>query len=121
MLKKLRLMLLGLLLSLLASCATPPDVPICTELDERKGWCTHLISEREFYVDDFHLYDNENWVQVDTKSLRLPARSWAKLKAFMLTQCKRSKKCANNLGKWSRKAKRIDSKVNGDSLLSQPH
>lgn len=108
--KKLKSTLLVSLFLCVSSCATPPDVPICTELSPTLGWCGHTVTNKEFLVE------GEDWVKMNRESLRIPASSWARLKTFMLTQCKRSKRCKANLGKWSRKAERFEA----GNLLSSP-
>jgi hypothetical protein len=104
-------MLAVLSLSLLTNCASPPDVYVCTELSPSKGWCTWTISEKEFFVDKDHLLDGQTWEQVNATSLRVPAKSWGKLKAFIMKICKKSKRCAANIGTWERKMKAVEMKT----------
>ena len=43
-------------LSLLISCASTPDVPVCTEINPERGWCTNTISDVEFFIDEENPY-----------------------------------------------------------------
>jgi hypothetical protein len=93
----------------LAGCATPPDAPACFELDPTHGWCTYTISEKEFRVDDGHLWNGENWQQVRAKSLIVPAHSWAEIKSFILKACHQSRSCRRRIGEFERRAAEFDS------------
>jgi len=92
-------------LNILVSCAQPPDVAICTKITDEKGWCTNTISDKEFYVN------GEEWKKLDSESLRVPAASWAQIKAFILKSCKKSGECNKNLTTWERKTSSVDEKI----------
>lgn len=68
------------------------------------------ISENEFYVDDEHLWNKRTWREIDVTSLRVPAESWAKMKAYLLKMCKKTGKCGD-LSRWERRAKKLESKT----------
>lgn len=114
--RKLLLTLPALLLSfLISSCATPPDVPVCVELNPTKGWCTNTISEKEFFLDEEkNLFNGKKWSEVNLTSVRVPAASWAQLKSYILKQCKKNQDCQSDLGKWQRKTDSVDKKIKGD-------
>lgn len=103
--KKLLLTPLVLLFAcLLSGCNQVPDVPLCAKLSDQKGWCTYTISAKEFYVDNSgQTFEGKNWTQLDDESLRVPASSWAAIKAYILKQCKKDKDCSDNIGSWDRK------------------
>ncbi len=67
------------------------------------------VSEGEFIIDKDHLFNGKNWDQVEQSSLRIPAESWARIKAYMLKMCKKTKKCGN-LSRWDKRAKKLESK-----------
>lgn len=104
-------MLLAILSSLAVSCTTPPDVPVCVPIHPEKAWCTYTISDREFYITDTELFEGKSWAEIDHYSLRVPASSWAQIKAYILKQCKKNKDCSDNLGKWERKGEKLDQKL----------
>lgn len=95
------LMLYVLLLILNASCASVPDTIICAEVSLSKGVCTYTVSQKTITIDDEHLYENQTWFDIRSKALTVPASSWAKLKAFMIKQCK-VHKCDVDISSWDR-------------------
>lgn len=122
--KKKLLTARAILLSfLLSSCASPPDVPICIPLSMGKGWCTYTISDKEFIVDNLTNGINKsgepctlsienkecfNWLSTEGSTVRVPAYSWAKIKAFIIKICKQHNECAKDITSWTRKADRIN-------------
>lgn len=98
-------MLLGILLSsAIISCASVPDVPVCTAIDEALGFCIYTITNKEFYIDNIdHLYEGKPWSQVELESLRVPASSWAEIKSYILIQCKKHKDCRDDLPRIEKK------------------
>jgi hypothetical protein len=95
---------LSLLLNLfLSSCATVPDVPVCTKINLDKGWCTYTISEKEFYWDENHLYNGKTWWQATPTMIYLPLESWVKIKEYIIYECKKNSDCADNIGTWEGK------------------
>lgn len=92
-------------------CASIPDVPICTEISINKGWCTNTISNVEYYVED----NKENplgmsWFELSPTMVYLPHGSWAKIKAYIQKQCKKSNRCDEASG-WESKVKKLDAHV----------
>lgn len=102
---------LVMILALITGCASVPDVPICVDLTNKdalaipKGFCAWTISDKETIVDDNggHMLNGKLWTDVKSSSLLIPAESWAKIKAFILKNCKKNKDCnASGLGKWEK-------------------
>ena len=96
---------------MLASCASPPDFLGCIETDPTSGWCTYAISDEEFEVDDEHLIEGKNWQEFNQTTVRIPPESFAKIKAYILKQCKKSGSCRKDLGKWERKFEIMEKKM----------
>lgn len=109
---------LGISYGLITSgCATPPDKPGCVEvIKDSLGWCTWTISEREIYVDNDPenketKLDGKAWSEVKLDALIFPSQSWAAIKSYIMKNCKQHKQCAEDIGKWDRKTKKIDQKL----------
>lgn len=101
---------------MLSSCSTVPDVPVCKELELNRAYCIHTISNKEYYVDDSHPYINEKgerftWWDMRVTTIQVPAQSWAKIKVFIIDQCKRNKKCSE-ITSWDRTVDKIDNRIN---------
>ena len=110
--QKLNLLIsLGLLLNILVSCATPPDVPACVEITPSKAWCTNTISDKEFYIDDTNKYNSKTYWELRPAMVHLPPDSWAKLKAYIIKMCKQHNQCQGDIAKWERKITIIDKKL----------
>lgn len=102
---------LAILLSINYSCTSPPNIPACVELTETTGWCTYTLSNEEQYVDNYTLkLDGKTWDEIKTASLIVPASSWAKLKAYIINECKRTGHC-KDLATWERKISNFDGKM----------
>lgn len=102
--KTLSIRLVFLLSFILCSgCASVPDVPVCIDLDQERGYCINTISNKEFYVDQSHLFENKNWQEVKATSLITPSSSWTAIKKYILKQCKNSNSCKDKLEKKSSK------------------
>lgn len=116
--KLISLMLLGTLLSLTVSCASTPNVPVCTELSVSKAFCTYTIEDKDFIIDDEHPYsftgnpkDAKTWWDMRPFMVMLPYQSWARLKSYIIKMCKQNGGCAENVGTWERKINKLDEKV----------
>lgn len=109
--KKSLSLLLGILLSLLTSCASVPDVPVCVEINPTKAWCTNTVSEKEFYIDDAHPYNGRSWWEQRVANIQVPAQSWAEIKDFMIKTCKKSNACAKYIATWEKKTSTVDAKT----------
>lgn len=101
------------------ACASVPDVPICVDLTntpgnvtKQQGWCAWTITQKEQFVDnDTNLLGGKRWSEVKMVSLLVPPDSWAKLKSYIIKNCKQNKGCNNDIGKWQRKTATFDSKL----------
>lgn len=94
----------------LSNCAIkPPDVPLCTELTLGTAYCIYTISSKEYYWNDQNKLNNETYWEARPKLLLLPASSWAEIKTFIITICKKSNQCIDNITSWERTVEKIDS------------
>lgn len=101
-----KMLLLSWLLLSLNSCASIPDVPICAEVNISKGICVYTVSGKSFEIDDERPFEGATWFDMRIKTLSVPAKSWAKLKAFLIKQCKKSNKCDVDISSWDRELER---------------
>jgi hypothetical protein len=94
---------LGVLLGLdlfLVSCASVPDIPLCTDLGN-KGYCETWLSRKGQYVDEKNLFQGKKWSQLRAESVLCPANEcFVPLKQFIANYCHQNKDCANGAGKW---------------------
>ena len=112
MLRRLLLILSALSSNFLISCQTaPPDIPICVEINMERGYCVNTISAKEYAVDDVNLLDGKSWWSARPSMLMLPATSWAKLKTYIIVQCKRTGACDKEITSWERTINSIDKAV----------
>lgn len=97
---KISLPLLALFSVLNLNCATPiPNVPVCVSISESLGWCQNTIDNQSFYVDnDKQVFPGtgEKWILVKAKAVIVPHDSWAKIKEYILTMCKKNNSCSAN-------------------------
>lgn len=98
-------LIFALSLSLQISCASVPDVPVCTEIHMSKGFCTHTISNKEEFIE------GDAWWNIRYKMILLPPDSWAKIKAFVIKTCKKTGQCDNGIADWERTVNTIDQKI----------
>lgn len=100
MLKRyLWILFLGLSLS---GCSSIPNVPICAEVNISKGLCTFTVSGKTIVIDDENTYEGQTWFDLRVKALTVPASSWAKIKAFLVKQCKKTNQCDVDIDSWDR-------------------
>lgn len=86
----------------LSGCSSIPEVPICAEVSIAKGICTYTVSGKTVTVDDDNLMDGMTWFDLRVKALTVPASSWAKIKAFLVKQCKKTNQCDVDIDSWDR-------------------
>lgn len=103
-----RIMALLFVLSLLGCASSPPDVPVCVEITMSRGYCINTISAKEFAVDDVNKIDGKSWWESRPSMLMMPAQSWAKLKTWIIVQCKRTGQCDKEISSWDRTIKSVD-------------
>lgn len=111
-LKSLKLFVVSLNL-ILSSCALkPPDAVVCTRVDFNRGWCTHTISDKEFYIDDQHPYEGKTWWEWMPYMVYLPPPTWEKVKTFIIKTCQKNpKQCDQEISNWERKTYQIDKNI----------
>lgn len=110
--RRLLLILSALSSNFLTNCQTaPPAVPVCVEITMSRGFCVNTISSEEFYVDDTKTLDKMTWWQLRPSMIMMPASSWAKLKTYIIAQCKRTGACDKEITSWNRTIETIDKAV----------
>lgn len=73
------------------SCAHKiPDEPICIEINQIKGYCTHTISQESYYLL------NKEWLNMKSNSLLIPISSWAEIKKFIIKICVEENQCTED-------------------------
>jgi hypothetical protein len=98
-----------ILFVLLQSCASVPDVYVCTQLDINRGWCTKTISDEEFIVERAEGSPLKlSWWAMRNQMIMLPPESWAKIKAFVIKKCRKNKECGET---WEKRLDNIDKKL----------
>lgn len=96
------------ILILISSCAAIPDVSVCRSRSVSSGFCTMTISSKDSIVDDTHLLNGKTWIDLKIESVYLPADSWAKIKEYIIKQCKKDNNCAQNIGNWTSKLESVN-------------
>ena len=119
------LLSLSLSFSLSACTLKVPDVPLCTELNITKGFCTSTVSDKDITIDEKHPYSfdgskPQTWFEMRTSLISFPASSWAELKKFILKACKLTGKCDEMVASWDRKLQKLDEMTTDKSSLSKP-
>jgi len=113
---------LASLLSLgsLISCATGgvPDVPVCVEFSPDRGRCVHVISGKDFVVDEVNKFQSKTWWEQRPAMILVPASSWAEIKSFIIKSCKKSNACQDQLSSWDRTVDKIDVNINKKLLTN---
>lgn len=88
-------------LSLLVTCSCTSlkqiDVPVCVELNPDRAYCTTIISNKGFYVDDENLLDGKTWWEYKVEMIQVPPTSYEEIKKYLLRQCERIKRCKGEL------------------------
>lgn len=96
--------LLNILLALsLYSCSSIPDIIACRARSVNEGFCTYTISNKNIIVNDEHPLNGKTWLDIKIESVYLPSDSWAKIKEYILKNCKKDQSCMNNLESLSNK------------------
>lgn len=103
----------ALTLAVLTSCAHVPDVPICVEINQTKGFCTNTISDKDYDIDEKHAvaFDGDDkpmtWWERRPFMVLVPTSSWKALKQYIIQQCKRTN-CDQYVQSWDRKIQELD-------------
>lgn len=110
--KKSSWILSASLLSLLTSCTSVQklNVPVCTEISPIEGYCVNIIDGQDFSVTDDKTLEGDTWWQQRHRMIMVPPSSWAKIKSFIIEECKKNNRCSE-LSKWERTIDAIDKKA----------
>jgi hypothetical protein len=73
-----------------------------------RGYCINTISGKESEVNDTVLIDGKSWWNARPSMVMMPATSWAKLKTYIIVQCKKTKLCDKEISSWDRTIKSVD-------------
>jgi hypothetical protein len=93
----------------LTSCQTaPPNIPVCVEIAIDRGACIKTISGEKFDIDERNTFEGQTWWGARPTMLMIPSSSWAKLKTYIITQCKRTGQCTKEISSWDRTIQTID-------------
>jgi peptidoglycan hydrolase CwlO-like protein len=112
--KTLSIVLVLLLSLLLEGCVTIKDFdfPACVEITPDRAWCTHTISDKEYFWDETHKVNGQTYWEQRPSMVLLPLESWKQLKKSAIKFCKQNQKqCEKEIGSWDRKINNIDSKL----------
>lgn len=77
----------------LASCADLPQFKVCKELTPSRAKCIDALTEEKFDWDEFSLVDGKTYFEERPTMLQVPAESYAKIKSYLLKNCKKYKNC----------------------------
>ncbi len=91
--------------------------PICLkEITEYScGYCVWSVEDKQQYVGEAKntwLY-GKPWHQILAESVKVPAESYAAIKASFIKMCKESNSCSKDITHWRVKLDAIDSIGNG--------
>jgi len=105
--KCLNLFTIWLLLAV-SSCANLPDIRSCVEISPWEARCVKMVSgEKELWNDTNLLYGDSYWSKKNIM-IRLHPDEIAKLKAFFLKNCKRTKNCDEMKGQIEKLEKNLN-------------
>ncbi len=87
--------------------------PVCMKMldEEECGYCTWSIKEKYQYVGENKetwLY-GKPWSQIAAEAVLMPSESYARLKADIVENCKKSQECNKDIAKWRVKLDSLDS------------
>lgn len=88
---------------LVSSCSvTPPDVPLCTEINPSRGYCVNTLSNKKYEINDTQKLEDKTWWEAKPYMIYMPVSSWVEIKSFMIKICKISKMCNVDISSWNR-------------------
>ncbi len=119
-----------LFILLLASCSSlnSIDKPVCTEITPDRGYCVTIISGKGQHVDDnikLKTIDSNGkavemtWFQMKPTMILVPVHTYAALKKYLIKNCKKSKKCKENIDSWDRSMEIIEKEVSSKVELEK--
>lgn len=102
-------------LAVLTSCASVPDVPVCVEINQVKGFCTNTVSDHDYDIDEQHpvAFDGgkpQTWWEMRPYMILVPVSSWKAFKEYIIKQCKRTN-CDKYVKSWDRKIQELGGAV----------
>ncbi len=102
----LKNLLKTLLILAISSCASIkiPDEEVCGQIAQKHGYCARIVSSATRDV-----YGTE-WDQMVRRGLIIQPEAYGRLKAMLLSLCKKSKKC--NIQEVEKKIELAESKLN---------
>lgn len=83
-------------------------MPVCVEIHPAKAYCVNTMTSEEFKIDDESKFEGKTYWEMRPTMLLLPASSWAKLKTYIITQCKQTGQCDKSVSSWSRTIENVD-------------
>lgn len=111
-----------LFLLIFVSCANLSliDKPVCTEITPDRGYCVTIISGKKEYIDDFKkmkTFDEKGnlvemtWFEMKPTMVLVPVQTYAALKKYLIMNCKKSKRCSENIDSWDRSMEIIEVEI----------
>lgn len=87
--------------------------PTCVKMigEPQCGYCIWTISSRVQYVGEakkWHLY-GKPWSRVMTEMVLMPSEGYARMKAYIIRNCKKHNDCNKNIDSWRVKLDALDS------------
>lgn len=70
--------------------------------------CIYTVSGKKFDITETNKFEEQTWWEQRNTMLMMPASSWAKLKTWIITQCKRTKACDKEISSWNRTIETVD-------------
>lgn len=109
------------LLLFLVSCSTIQqiDKPVCVEVNMSKGYCTTIISGKDQIVDEVNLLYGKTWFEARVEMVLVPIETWAALKTYLITECKRTKRCGDKIQTWEKSLQNVELNFQKKSSLSE--
>ena len=109
---KLSLISLGFLLSISCSGIKIKDDPVCVELAPDKANCVRIVSGENFDVDEQHPFEGKTWWEMRNDVIAVPTKTWVNLKILLVTICKKTNQCQQEIKNWERSVNIIDNQIN---------
>ena len=98
---------------LASSCSNLSDIdkPVCVEINLSKGYCTSIISGEGFVIDDENPYQGKTWWELRPTHIQVPHETWAAIKTYLITNCRRSRQCNRNIDSWTRSIEELEKTI----------
>lgn len=69
---------------------------MCKELEVDRGFCVWTTGTQEQFVDNGSLLYDQTWWELRPSMVMVPAKSWEKIKAYIIKNCARTGKCQDS-------------------------